>query len=117
MKILEKRIYDNTEKEDGFRILADRLWPRGMKKEDAPIDLWAKEIAPSTELRKSYHGKEIDFAEFSKKYLIELNENSAVEVFLNQIKTHETITLMTSVKDVTISEVPVLKSFLKKHFH
>lgn len=87
------------------------------KKEDAQIDLWAKEIAPSTELRKSYHGKEIDFEEFSKKYLKELNENSAVEDFLNQIKTHETITLMTSVKDISISETPVLKSFLKKHFH
>ncbi|WP_193812067.1 DUF488 domain-containing protein [Kaistella flava (ex Peng et al. 2021)] len=72
MKILEKRIYDKPEQEDGFRILADRLWPRGMKKEDAHIDLWAKEIAPSTELRKSYHGQEIDFAEFSKKYLKEL---------------------------------------------
>lgn len=114
MEILEKRIYEKAEKQDGFRILVDRLWPRGMKKEDAQMDLWAKEIAPSTELRKSYHSKEIDFAEFKKKYLKELNDNSETEAFLNQIKKHETITLMTSVKDITISEVPVLKSFLLK---
>ena len=117
MKILEKRIYEEVEKEDGFRVLSDRLWPRGMKKENAHIDLWAKEIAPSNKLRKSYHGKEINFAEFSESYLKELDENSAVEDFLNQIKKHETITLMTSVKDITISEVPVLKSFLRKQFH
>ncbi|MDP2453363.1 MULTISPECIES: DUF488 domain-containing protein [unclassified Kaistella] len=116
MKISEKRIYDNPDKEDGFRILADRLWPRGVKKEDAQIDLWAKEIAPSTELRKSYHGKEIDFAVFSNKYLKELKENTQTEGFLNQIKTHKTITLMTSVKDITTSETPVLKSFLMQFF-
>ncbi|KIA88833.1 DUF488 domain-containing protein [Kaistella jeonii] len=114
MEILEKRIYEKAEKEDGFRILVDRLWPRGMKKEDAHIDLWAKEIAPSNELRKSYHGKEIDFEEFNAKYLKELNENPETEAFLNQIKKHKTITLMTCVKDITISEVPVLKVFLIK---
>ncbi|MDQ0477204.1 MULTISPECIES: DUF488 domain-containing protein [Chryseobacterium] len=114
MKILEKRIYDKPEKEDGFRILADRLWPRGMKKENAHIDLWAKEIAPSTELRKSYHGKEIDFKEFSKKYLKELDENPKTESFLNQIKKQETITLMTSVKEIETSETPVLKAFIEQ---
>lgn len=114
MKILEKRIYDKPEKEDGFRILADRLWPRGMKKEEAQIDLWAKEIAPSTELRKSYHGKEIDFKEFSKKYLMELAENPETESFLNHIKKHDTITLMTSVKEIEVSETPVLKAFIEQ---
>ena len=114
MKILEKRIYEKAEKGDGFRILVDRLWPRGMKKEDAQIDLWAKEIAPSNQLRKSYHGKEMNFAEFNKNYTKELNENPETEVFLYEIKKQAKITLMTSVKDITISELPILKSFLVK---
>ena len=66
MEIFQKRIYEESSETDGFRILADRLWPRGLSKEKAAIDLWAKEIAPSTELRKFYHGKEIDCAEFGK---------------------------------------------------
>lgn len=114
MKILEKRIYEEPSKTDGFRILMDRLWPRGMKKENAHLDLWAKEVAPSTELRKTYHGKDIDFAEFRKRYLNELSKNSATEDFLNNIKDHKTITLLTSVKEVGISELPVAKEFIEK---
>ena len=75
MKILMKRTYEEADKSDGFRILADRLWPRGIKKENAHIDLWAKEISPSTDLRKSYHSYEIDFKEFSKEYLKELKDS------------------------------------------
>ncbi len=117
MKILEKRIYEEANKSDGFRVLADRLWARGMKKENAHIDLWAKEIAPSTELRKSYHGKEIDFQEFSKRYSKELTENPEIENFLNEIKKHKTVTLMTSVKEIEGSALPVLKEFIKKKNH
>ena len=115
MKILEKRIYEEPSSTDGFRILADRLWPRGMKKENAHLDLWAKEIAPSTELRKIYHGKEIDFEEFRKKYLKELAENPETKDFLDKMKTHKTVTLLTSVKEVGISELPVLKEFIEKN--
>lgn len=115
MKILEKRIYEDFDNKDGFRILADRLWPRGMKKEDAKIDLWAKEISPSNELRKLYHGKEIDFNHFSQKYLKELNENPGSKIFLTEIKKYETVTLMTSVKEIEVSELPVLKKFIEKN--
>ncbi|OWK73750.1 hypothetical protein CBW16_09655 [Flavobacteriaceae bacterium JJC] len=114
MEIFQKRIYDKPQSKDGFRVLADRLWPRGMTKEKAEIDLWAKDIAPSNELRKLYHGKEINFKEFSIKYLEELNQNSQTEAFLNEIKKHETVTLMTSVKELEQSEVPVLKEFIQK---
>lgn len=113
MKISEKRIYDEAEKSDGFRILADRLWARGMKKENAHLDLWAKEIAPSTELRKSYHGGEIDFQQFRKRYLKELQENSETKSFLNLIKNQKTITLLTAVKEIETSELPVLKEFIE----
>ncbi len=115
MKILEKRIYEEPLSTDGFRVLADRLWPRGMKKENAHLDFWAKEIAPSTELRKAYHGKEIDFEEFSKKYLKELAENPETEAFLDKITNEKTITLLTSVKEVGVSELPVLKGFIEKN--
>ena len=117
MKISEKRIYEDASTEDGFRILADRLWPRGMSKEKAKINLWAKDIAPSTELRKSYHGKEINFKEFSKKYVKELSENPKTEEFLKEIKNHKTITLLTSVKEIETSELPVLKKFIERHLN
>jgi len=117
MEIFEKRIFEESSKTDGFRILADRLWPRGVSKEKAAIDLWAKEIAPSTELRKSYHGKEIDFAEFRKKYAAELAKNSRTEKFLEEIKKHKKITLLTSVKEIETSELPVLEEFIEKNAH
>ncbi len=115
MKILEKRIYDKPETTDGLRVLADRLWSRGMKKENAHLDLWAKEIAPSTALRKAYHGNEIDFGEFSKKYLNELAENPESQNFLAKVKNEKTITLLTAVKAIETSELPVLKKFMEKH--
>ncbi len=113
MKILEKRIYEKADKSDGFRILADRLWARGMKKENVPLDFWAKEIAPSTELRKSYHSGEINFTEFRENYLKELQENAETKSFLNLIKNQKTITLLTAVKEVETSELPILKEFIE----
>lgn len=67
-----KRIYDPPNETDGFRILVDRLWPRGIKKETAVIDCWARELAPSDDLRKKYH-RDRDFDEFRKAYLHELD--------------------------------------------
>ena len=113
MKILMKRTYEEADKSEGFSILADRLWPRGIKKENAHIDWWEKEISPSTELRKSYHSDEIDFKEFRKKYLKELNENPKTEEFLKQLKEHKTVTILTSAKEIEISALPVLKGFIE----
>jgi uncharacterized protein YeaO (DUF488 family) len=75
MKIKIKRVYENPSKEDGMRILVDRLWPRGLTKQKAAIDLWLKEIAPSTELRKWFAHDPKKWTEFRKKYLQELKEN------------------------------------------
>lgn len=75
MDILVKRIYEQDSELDGLRILVDRLWPRGIKKEDAKIDYWFKELAPSTELRKWFGHIPNRFEEFRMKYLIELNED------------------------------------------
>ncbi|WP_417429007.1 DUF488 domain-containing protein [Halpernia sp.] len=113
MKVKEKRIYETAEKKDGYRIFVDKLWPRGMKKEDAHFDFWAKEISPSKKLRKSYHGNEIDFKEFSKLYLKELENNPDSKEFLEKIKSEKIITLLTSVKNIETSETPVLKEFIE----
>ena len=76
MKDIEiKRVYDKRTKEDGRRILIDRLWPRGLSKEDAHVDEWIKELAPSTELRKWFNHKPELFEEFSKRYKKELKEH------------------------------------------
>ena len=68
MNIQCKRVYDPAEQSDGYRVLVDRLWPRGIKKTDLALDEWDKEITPSTELRKAFHGEAIDFAHFSQRY-------------------------------------------------
>ena len=75
MNIRIKRVYEKPEKSDGFRVLVDRLWPRGLTKEKADADLWLKDIAPSTELRKWFGHVPEKWPEFRKKYLLELEEN------------------------------------------
>ena len=86
MSVVVKRIYEPIGNKDGYRILVDRLWPRGIKKENAEIDTWLKEVAPSTELRKWFHGGEGNFAEFRKKYLAELKQNPALKELKALIK-------------------------------
>ena len=68
-----KRVYDPQESSDGYRVLVDRLWPRGIKKEALACDEWCKELTPSAELRKDFHGEAIDFAHFSQRYRQELD--------------------------------------------
>ena len=75
-KLNWKRIYEKTEEADGFRVFVDRLWARGMKKEDAKIDYWAKEITPTKELREDYHKGKINFETFAAGYLNELEKKS-----------------------------------------
>ena len=109
MKIYLKRVYEERSHEDGFRVLADRLWPRGIKKENLGLDLWAKEIAPSTELRKRYH-QDGNFEVFSKDYIEELNHNSSFTDFCEILKDHKVITLLTASKNIEKSALPVLSS-------
>ena len=123
-----KRIYDDPSDEDGIRILADRLWPRGISKEKAKIDFWFKDIAPSNELRKSFHEAAINFKEFKAKYLQELSEynhihNSSAEQDLNNsiaeilklLKTgNKNVTLLYGLKDEINNNAAVLKEFILK---
>ena len=112
MEILLKRIYEEKKASDGFRILVDRLYPRGIKKESLHIDLWAKEIAPTDSLRKAYHTSG-DYQYLEVHYTEELSQNPIFVLFLEQIKDKEKITLLTASKDINLSQLPILKAFIE----
>lgn len=115
MNIYMKRIYTTASDMDGKRILVDRLWPRGIKKEDAKIDLWAKEITPSTELRKWYHQDiEHRWDEFQQHYKAELLEQPEMLQHISKIAQHEKVTLMTAAKNEQHNHVVVLKQILEQ---
>ena len=117
MKIKIKRVYEKPSKEDGKRILVDRLWPRGLTREKANIDLWLKDIAPTTELRKWFDHDPEKWNEFRKRYRAELKKNSEqVEILKKQLK-KSTVTLVYGAKDVEHNEALVLKNYLSfNHF-
>jgi len=109
-----KRVYEKPEKEDGFRILVDRLWPRGLTKEKAKVDLWLKEIAPSTELRKWFAHDPEKWEEFKKRYLSELKKNKEPVAQLKEKMKEGNVTLIYAAKDETHNEAQVLLNELKK---
>lgn len=111
MKISIKRVYEAPEKSDGKRILIDRLWPRGLTKEAAAIDLWIKEIAPSTELRKWFGHDPDKWIEFQKKYKAELSDNPALSELKAAIKDQKS-TLVYAAKDEDHNDAVVLQSVL-----
>ena len=115
--LLWKRVYNPPEKGDGFRILADRLWPRGISNEKACLDEWAKEITPSSDLRQAYHRGEIDCETFSALYAKELAQNSGAKDFTDKIKAElkkGNVTVLYANKDVEQSHIPVLRRFIEK---
>jgi uncharacterized protein YeaO (DUF488 family) len=113
MSVVVKRIYEPPASHDGYRILVDRLWPRGIKKEKAGIDSWLKEVAPSTELRTWFHGGEGSFADFKKKYLAELKENPALDALKSLAREHKKITLLYAAKDEKHNHALILAELLK----
>lgn len=113
MPVAVKRMYEPAAKSDGYRILVDRLWPRGIKKETAAIDQWLKEIAPSTELRTWYHKDKTQWTEFKKRYKAELKDNPALDELKQLLKKHKHITLLYSVKDEEHNHALILAEFLQ----
>ena len=113
-----KRIYEEPEKSDSFRILVDRLWPRGVSKNKAHIDLWLKEIGPSNELRKWFNHDQVKWSEFKKKYKKELKRKREL---LNTIKVlykkHKNITLLYGAKDENHNQAIVIKEILANFSH
>jgi uncharacterized protein YeaO (DUF488 family) len=109
--ITTKRIYDEPSPKDGVRVLVDRLWPRGLKKEDVQAE-WAKELAPSTGLRQWFNHAVPLWPDFEKRYKAELKQNPAVNDFLQQHRHDKLITLLYAAKDTEHNHALVLKDFL-----
>jgi uncharacterized protein YeaO (DUF488 family) len=112
MHVRIKRAYLQPNKEDGTRILVDRLWPRGLTKEKARVDLWLKEIAPTTELRKWFGHEPAKWAEFQTRYRAELRNNKEQVALLMQEATKGPITLLYGARDEEHSEAVVLQNLL-----
>ncbi len=112
MKIKIKRVYEKPVKEDGFRILVDRLWPRGLSKGKAAVDLWFKEIAPSTELRKWFAHDPAKWTEFQKKYKKELQENSGAVSELKKYVESGNVTLLYAAHDEEHNQAIIIKDFI-----
>lgn len=111
--IQTKRVYDKPEKSDGFRILVDRLWPRGLTKERAQVDLWMKQIAPSDALRKSFHETE-EWPEFEKRYRAELTDKKDLFAEIRKLeKRHKRVTLLFGRKDEKQNQAVILAAILK----
>jgi len=108
-----KRVYDTASKEDGYRVLVDRLWPRGIKKVDLAYDEWCKTLAPSTELRKAFHGEAIDFAAFKKSYREELEAQKEAGKELAAQGKNGTVTLLYAAKDREQNHAVVLAEWLR----
>ena len=115
MKTKIKRVYEKPAKEDGFRILADRLWPRGLTKEKASVDLWLKEIAPSTELRKWFGHDPEKWNEFKKKYVAELKKNKETVSILKEKIKEGTVTILYGARDEEHNEALVILDFLNEN--
>lgn len=114
MKLTIKRVYETPDKRDGYRILVDRLWPRGLSKEKAKVDLWLKDIAPSTKLRKWFDHDPKKWEEFKKRYKSELNENKESVSILKKVISKRNVTLLYGAKDEAHNEALVLLDKFKE---
>jgi uncharacterized protein YeaO (DUF488 family) len=115
-KIVLKRVYDEPEASDGTRVLVERLWPRGVSKERAGIDLWLKDVAPSGELRKWYSHDPAKFDEFRHRYEDELASEPAQTAVhkLRELINHGQVTLVFSSHDADLSNAAVLRDYLTR---
>lgn len=110
-----KRIYDSAEPSDGYRVLVDRIWPRGVSKQKAGIDLWMKEIAPSDQLRKWFAHDAKRWIEFQKRYRDELKAKAALTEQLRELeKTHHIVTLIYSARDDRHNQAVALCEVLQR---
>lgn len=112
-----KRVYEAATDSDGYRILVDRIWPRGISKERAAIETWAKEITPTTDLRKWFGHEPAKFPVFKEKYLAEIAANPAWPAFEKVVHEHlelGDVTLVYAAKDLQYNHVVILMGLLKK---
>lgn len=107
-----KRVYDPPSSDDGVRILVDRLWPRGLRKDAVRVDVWLRDVAPSDELRRWFGHDPSKWEEFKRRYFDELKNNKAVEELMKLIRDGKTITLLYSTKSPYNNAV-ALKEYLE----
>lgn len=110
-----KRAYEEASADDGFRVLVERLWPRGVTKERAALDLWLKDIAPSSELRKWFHHNPDDWQEFRRRYWRELEDKADDVDLLRQKAENETVTFIYSARDREHNAATELKAYIESH--
>ncbi|UXA08476.1 DUF488 family protein [Mycobacterium sp. SMC-2] len=111
-RIRVARLYEDVTADDGQRVLVDRVWPRGVRKNDPRVGTWCKDVAPSKDLREWYQHRPERFDEFASRYKAELRDNPALEE-LRGIARHGVVTLVTATREVDISQAAVLAELLK----
>lgn len=120
MDIKIKRVYEKPEADDGYRVLVDKLWPRGIRKADLPYDYWAKELTPSTAARKAFGHKAENFDAFKERYLGELNTSDEARACAQQLEENamhagdNTITLLYVARDPKINHAVILREWLEE---
>lgn len=114
-EIRARRVYEEPSPTDGARVLVDRIWPRGLRKDDAHLDEWAKDVAPSKELRTWYQHDPAKFDEFRRRYLAELDEPTASAALarLRALAADGSVTLLTATKELDLSQAAVLARLLR----
>jgi uncharacterized protein YeaO (DUF488 family) len=117
MAIAIKRVYEEPGAGDGYRVLVDRLWPRGMTKERARVDEWLRDVAPSTELRKEFGHDPGRFAEFTERYRAELDANPATDALRAIAEANDVLTLVYAAQDAEHNQAVVLRDYLVGHIH
>ena len=115
-RIRVRRVYDTPSPDDGFRVLVDRVWPRGLSKQDAHLDEWAKDVVPSAELRVWYRHDPARFDEFRQRYAAELAEPGKLEA-VSRLRTRAEsgpLTLLTATRELNLSQAAILAELLTK---
>ena len=108
-----KRAYEPPSSDDGFRVLVDRIWPRGVKREEAKIDLWLKDVAPSTDLRKWFGHLPAKWAGFQDRYQAELAGSAAIDELIAVVRQHRLVSLVFAAKDAEHNNAIVLQAICK----
>ena len=112
MAFVIKRVYEPPAASDGYRVLVDRLWPRGVRKDHAELDEWAKDAAPSPELRAEWHHHRERFDEFAARYRDELDGNPVARALLATGREHDHVTLLFGARDEQVNHAAVLLDWL-----
>jgi len=115
MRVSVKRVYDSADSDDGFRVLVDRLWPRGLSKDKAAVDLWIKDIAPTDGLRKWFGHDPARWDEFKERYFAELDANVGATQELRKESRGHRITLLYAARDEQHNNAVALREYLEAH--